>query len=118
MRPADTHVPVVDLAEQQWERNRETAAIGRVSRQRRMKREMSLDLLVLEMTIEKFVDGLMTQVHAQELALLLNAPRHQRLGDLLHRDRRRIHQRTQNQIAIAARFLVDGMESVSILARE
>ena len=99
-------------------RNRETAAIGRVSRQPRMKREMRLDLLVLEMTVEKFVDGLMPQVHAQELALLLDPPRHQRLGDLLHRDRRRIHQRAQNQIAIAARFLVDGAERIGILARE
>ena len=79
---------------------------------------MSLDSIVLEMVVEEFVDRLMAQMNAQVLALFLDAPGHQRLGDVLHRDRRRVHQRAQNQVAVAARFFVDRAKSVSILARK
>ena len=63
---------------------------------------MSLDAIVLEMVVEEFIDGLMAQMNAQVLALFLDAPRDQRFGDVLDRGRRRIHQRAQDQVAVAA----------------
>src|ERR1039458_3157433 len=118
VRTANADVPIVDLAQQQRERNRQPLAVGRIARERRVKREMRLDSIVLEMVVEEFVDRLMTQMNAQVFALFLDAPSYQRLGALLHRSRRRLHQRAQNQVAVTARFFVNRAKSVSILARK
>jgi hypothetical protein len=84
----------------------------------RREREMSLDLLVLEMLVEELVDGQAAEVDAQKLRFLLHAPRHQRLGDVVHGDRRRIHESQQNEIQIALGLLVEPTKRVGILGGE
>jgi len=118
MGAADTDVPVVDLPHQQREGGRQPAAIGAVTRERGVEGEVCLDLVVLEVLIEKLVDATAAEAGAQELGLLLHAPGDQRLGDVVHGQRRREHQGGEDEVEVALRLFDQATERVGVLLRE
>ena len=58
------------------------------------------------------------EVDAQELGLVLHAPGDQRLGDVVHGQRRREHQGGQDEVHVPLRLLGQAAEGVGVLLRE
>ena len=118
VRAADAEVPVVDLSDKQRERDSEALAVGGVSGDGGVERQVRLHLRVLEVLIEELVDAHAAEVNAEELALAFDAPGDERLRDVLHRYRRRVHQREEDHVEVALGFLVQAPERVRILLRK
>jgi len=118
VRAADADVPVVDLPHQQREGGRQALAVRAVAGERGVKREVRLDLVVLEVLVEELVDADAPEVDAQELGLVLHAPGDQRLGDVVHRQRRRVHQGHQDEVEVPLGLFDQAVKGVRVLLRE
>ena len=83
-----------------------------------MEGEVGLHLVVLEVLVQEVVYAHAPQVDAEELGLIVDAPDHQRLRDVVQGDRGRIHQGQEDHVQVALGLLVELAERLGVLLGE
>jgi hypothetical protein len=118
VRAAEAELPVVDLADQQREADREPLGVGGIAADRRVEGEMRLDRVALEVPIEELCDRRAAQLRLEELRALVQAEGHQRLREVVDPHRWPVHERLEHQVHVAARLGLQAPEGVGVALGE